>query len=108
MSLVKRPASMEEYLEMIKSALFDVEELRMSVEYDEEFMEGALPFIDPLEKGLRDLQDAIADGSYEFVDTDLPFMPIVESPQTAMLPLKPVLRKINDTHRKGLQVEGED
>ena len=42
MSLVKRPASMEEYLEMIKSTLFDVEELRMSVEYDEEFMEGAL------------------------------------------------------------------
>ena len=107
MSLVKRPASMEEYLEMIKSTLFDLEELRMSVEYDEEFMEGTLPFIDPLEKGLSDLLNSIADGSYEFADTDLPFMPIVESPQSAMLPLKPVLRQINETHRKGLQVEGE-
>lgn len=107
MSLVRRPASMEEYLEMIKSALFDVEELRMSVEYDMEFMEGALSFVDPLDKGLRDLQNAIVDGSYEFADADLPFMSIVESQQNVLLPLKPALRRINETHRKGLEVKGE-
>jgi hypothetical protein len=107
MSLVKRPATMEEYLELVKSALFDVEELRMSVEYDMEFMEGALSFVEPLEKDLRDLQSAITDGSYEFSDTDLPFMSIVESQQSVLLPLKPVLRRINETHRKGLQAEEE-
>ena len=52
MSLVRRPASMEEYLELVKSALFDVEELRMSVEFDSEFMEGALGFVDPLAKSV--------------------------------------------------------
>ena len=107
MSLVKRPATMEAYLELVKSALFDVEELRMSAEYDEEFMEGALSFIAPLEKSLRDVQNAIADGSYEFADADLPFMPIVESQQNDLLPLRPALRQINEIHRKGLQVEGD-
>lgn len=107
MSLVKRPASMEEYLELVKSVLFDVEELRMSMEFDSEFMEEGSSFIGPLEKGLRDLQTALTDGSYEFADTDLPFMPIVESQQNVMLPIKPVLRRINETHRKGLQAEGD-
>ena len=108
MSIVKRPATMDEYIELVKSALFDVEELRMSVEFDMEFMEGALSFIEPLEKGLRDLLNSLSDGSYEFADTDLPFMPIVESQQNVMLPFKPLLRQINETHRKGLRGSGED
>ena len=108
MSIVKRPATMEAYLELVKSALFDVEELRMSVEFDTEFMEGALSFVEPLENGLRGLQNALTDGSYEFADTDLPFMSIVESQSNVLLPFKPVLRQINETHRKGLQAEGED
>ena len=107
MSFVKRPATMGAYLELVKSALFDVEELRMSVEFDMEFMEGALGIVDPLEKGLRDLQNAIIDGSYEFVDADLPFMPMVESQSNLILPIKPVLRMINETHRKGLEAEEE-
>ncbi len=108
MSLVKRPATMEAYSELVESALFDVEELRMSVEFDMEFMEGALAIVEPLAQGLRDLKDAIKDGSYEFVDTDLPFMPIVESQSDLILPFKPVLRQINETHRKGLQADEED
>ena len=107
MSLVRRPATMEEYLELIESALFDVDELRMSVEFDMEFMEGAMGFVDPLAKDLRDMQNAIKDGSYEFADNDFPFMPIVQSQPNLNLPFKPVLRMINETHRKGLQTEEE-
>jgi hypothetical protein len=107
MSIVKRPATMEDYIELVESALFDVEELRMSVEFDMEFMEGALSFIEPLEKGLRDLLNSLKDGSYEFADENLPFMPIVEAQQNVMLPFKPVLRQINETHRKGLSGETE-
>jgi len=108
MSIVKRPATMDDYIELVKSALFDVEELRMSVEFDMEFMEPALSFIEPLEKGLRDLLNSLKDGSHEFADTDLPFMPFVESQQNVMLPFKPLLRQINEIHRKGLRGEGED
>ncbi len=108
MSIVKRPASMEDYIELVKSALFDVEELRMSVEFDMEFMESALSFVEPLEKGLRDLLHSLQDGNHEFADEDLAFMPIVEAQPNVMLPFKPVLRQINETHRKGLQAETED
>lgn len=108
MSLVKRPATMEDYIELVKSALFDVEELRMSVEFDMEFMEPVMAFIQPLEKGLRDLLESLQDGSHKFADEDLPFMSLVEVQQSVMLPFKPVLRKINETHRKGLQGEDEN
>jgi len=37
---MKRPATMEAYQELINQALIEVDELRMSIEYDEEFMEG--------------------------------------------------------------------
>ena len=103
MSIMKRPATMEDYIELVKSALFDVEELRMSVEFDMEFMEAALGFVDPLEKGLRELLNSLENGSYEFVDEDLPFMPLVEAQQNVMLPFKPLIRQINETHRKGLR-----
>ena len=63
--------------------------------------------VDPLAKDLRDMQNAIKDGSYEFADNDLPFMPIVQSQSNLNLPFKPVLRMINETHRKGLQTEEE-
>ena len=108
MSIVTRPTTMDDYIELVKSALFDVEELRMSVEFDMEFMEPVLAFIEPLEKGLRNLLNSLEDGSYEFADEDLPFMPLVEAQQNVMLPFKPVLRQINETHRKGLQDEAED
>ncbi|MDX1823353.1 MAG: hypothetical protein R3354_01470 [Thiohalomonadales bacterium] len=108
MSFVKRPATMKDFVELVKSALFDVEELRMSVEFDMEFMEPALAFVDPLEKGLRDLLSSLQDGSHEFTDEDLPFMPFVEAQPNVMLPFKPVLRQINETHRKGLQDEAQD
>ncbi len=107
MSIVNRPASMDDYIELVESALFDVEELRMSVEFDMEFMESALSFVEPLESGLRDLLRSLQDGSHEFTDVDLSFMPIVEAQPSVMLPFKPVLRQINETHRKGLQDETE-
>ena len=72
-----------------------------------EFMEGAMSFLEPLAKDLRDMQNAITDGSYEFANTDLPYMPIVQSQSNITLPFKPVLRMINETHRKGLQAEDE-
>ena len=41
---IQRPKTMEAYKELVKQAVFDVEELRMSIEYDMEYMEDALAF----------------------------------------------------------------
>ena len=94
---------MDAYKELVKSALFDAEELRNSIEYDMEFMEDAGGFISPLEKSLRDLYASLQSGEYEFGTDNLPFMNIVETQSNMVLPFKPVLRMINDTHTKGLE-----
>ena len=87
--------------------MFEVEELRSSVEYDMESMEDAIGFVTPLERMLRDLQTSLRNGSYEFGTTDLPFMAIVRARSQLMLPFKTLLRQINETHREGLQ-EADD
>jgi hypothetical protein len=48
------------------------------------------------------------DGSYHFENKDLPFMPIVEKENEKSLPFKFLLRRINETHRYGLEVEADD
>ncbi|MEN8130227.1 MAG: hypothetical protein ABFS45_08535 [Pseudomonadota bacterium] len=98
-----RARSMEEYQDLINQALYDVQDLRASIEYDEEFMGDALVFLDPLEAGIRELNQAIMDGHYQFSKKNLPFMSIVYETPGSLLPFKQLLIRINDTHIHGLE-----
>ena len=44
---------LDEYKDWVKQALFEVEDLRASVEFDEEFMGDALIFLDPSKVKLK-------------------------------------------------------
>ena len=99
---------MEEYQELIRQALFDVMDLRASVEFDEEFMGEALVFIDPLETYIRELKQAVTEGSYRFSKQNLPFMPIVYQTPGSLLPFKQLLIQINETHIHGLEASEAD
>ena len=101
---IVRARSSEEYVTMIEQALDDVWDLYQSIEYDEEFMADAREFIGPLETSLKDLYQSMKDGSYQFANGDLPFMEIVEKYHDAQLPFKYLLKRINETHMKGLEV----
>ncbi len=101
--MMKRPATMDAYIDLVEQGLFEVEELRFSVEFDEEFMEGALNFVDILEQQLKDLMASLKEGHYEFADEDLPFMELVKTQSNLILPFKGLLTLINTTHRKGLE-----
>ena len=105
--MMKRPATFEDYIELVDQALFEVDELRFSVEFDEEFMEDALNFVGIMEQQLRDLLASMKEGSYEFADEDLPFMPFVKKQSNLILPFKGLLTLINNTHRKGLETAQE-
>lgn len=98
-----RARSMEEYQDLINEALYDVKDLRASIEYDEEFMGDALVFLDPLEAGILDLNRQIKDGHYQFSDKSLPFMSIVYETPGSLLPFKSLLIRINDTHIHGFE-----
>ena len=100
---MKRPATIEDYQELVNQAIFEVDDLRAAVEFDEEFMEGALNFVDTMDGQLKQLHNSIKDGSYTFADEDLPFMPFVKVQSNLVLPFKGLLVLINSTHRKGLE-----
>lgn len=103
--MIKRPKTVDQYVELVKQAVFEVEELRMATEYDLEQMGGVMTFLDNLEEQVKGLWDSMVQGTYEFGDEDLPFMRIVNTADDRLLPFKFLLRVINETHRKGLDVD---
>jgi hypothetical protein len=104
---MRRARSLEEYREFVRQALLDVEDLRASIEFDEEFMGDAETFLDPLEATLRELHSSLAEGSYAFSAQDLPFMAIVNVTDIGLLPFKFQLLQINATHVLGLDDEDQ-
>ncbi|MBI1425348.1 MAG: general secretion pathway protein GspF [Gammaproteobacteria bacterium] len=106
--MIKRPHTPEAYIDLVKQALFEIDELRAAIEYDSEGMQDSIAFVDDLERAVRQVYNSMADGSYHFQDKDLPFMEIVRQQGVFSLPFRDLLNLINDTHRKGLDVQGED
>lgn len=100
-----RPSTRQAYIELVKQALIDAEELRSSIEYDEEFMGGAMGPAEKLENNLQSLYASLIGDSYQFADEDLDFMDVVNTTPDVWVPFKPLLRLINLTHRQGLEVE---
>ncbi len=101
-SRIQRARSAEEYVDWVRQAIFEVEELRLSMEYDMDSMGGAAGFVDRLESDLRALLGQMEAGSYAFANEDLPFMEIVERVDERLLPFGYLLSQINATHREGL------
>lgn len=104
--LMQRPRNAEEYVELVRQAVLETEELRQAAEYDTDEMAAALGFLDPLEAELRKLYAAMQAGNYAFADVDLPFMAVVDKQNERVLPFKRLLRLINLTHRQGLDAGG--
>ena len=80
-----RARSMQEYQELIKQALFEVEDLRVSLDFDEEFLGDAIVFLDPLKTRIRELHHSITEGDYRFSKQNLPFMNIVNSTHASLV-----------------------
>lgn len=98
-----RPSTQEAYIELVNQALIDAEELRSSIEYDEEYMSDAMGIAEKLENNLKALYASLIGGSYQFADEDLDFMEIINKAPDVWVPFKPMLRLINQTHRQGLE-----
>ncbi len=62
--LAKRPATPEAYIDLIEQVLFEVSDLRATIEYDSEGISDLLMFIDELERHIKSLYSSLEDGSY--------------------------------------------
>ena len=100
-----RARSIDEYVRMVESAIDETFDLRQSIEYDEDYMAEARAFIDELERILKELYQSMKDETYEFANGDLAYMPLMERYHDAILPFKFLLKRINETHMKGLEID---
>jgi hypothetical protein len=95
---MKTPIRQKDYLEMIDQALFEVADLRESLEYDDEGLRVDMTFIESLEKGLQQLKTGLTQGTHVFDGQSLAFMQIVNQQKPHILTFKRLLEEINNVH----------
>jgi hypothetical protein len=61
-------------------------------------------YIEPLEDGIRQVYDAMLEATYHFGREDLLFMDVLRRFEHE-IPFHTLLKQINETHRKGLDVD---
>ena len=103
---LRRARSVDEYVDWVKQAVFEVADLRECLEYELEDLTRFPAFLDPLEESVKAVYASMRQGSYHFGREDLPFMDILAK-HAEEIPFHSLLKQINETHRKGLDVEGE-
>ena len=104
---MRRAKSADEYVDWVKQAVFEVQDLRECLEFEMEDLQRFPAFLDPLQQTVNAVYDAMRDGTYGFGREDLPFMDVA-SAHAHEIPFFTLLRQINETHRKGLEVDEED
>ena len=104
---LRRAKSAEEYVEWVKSALFEVEDLKECLLFDAEDMARFPAYLEPLETGIKKLYQDMCDGRYHFGREDLPFMEVAYI-HGDKIPFHTLLKQINETHRKGLEVDEDE
>lgn len=97
--------SMAQFNDMIQQVLDELDDLRAVIEYDEEFMDGAMAMLEPLEREVQGLNAQIQMGDYQFGGEELACMPMVNSTDARLLPFKQLLLWINEVHCQGLPDE---
>lgn len=102
---IVRASSTEEYVDMVRQALDETFDLRQALEFDSEFMEGDQSVIDDLDKYLKALYESMKDGTYQFATGDLPYMALLEQHHESLVPFRYLLKRINETHNKGLELK---
>lgn len=102
-----RAQSVEEYVGLVDQVIFELEELVATSAFDIETIDANLDFINRLLGEVRALRASMADGSYLFGREDLPFMRLIRQCDERTLPFIRLFYRINETHRRGLDVTAD-
>ncbi len=97
----------EAYFNMVEQALFEVEDLRAAIEYESSGFESAQDYLEPLETELKAFRQRFLDGEPVFGEKDLKYVALVKDRGIHELPFLGLLLAINQTYRKGLDVDGD-
>jgi hypothetical protein len=101
---MKRAKDLNQLIDLVHEAVYEVDELRACLEHDDDEASTYTPFLDPLDKMLRDLHESMASGTYPGVGqgTDLEYMSLFKKHERD-IPFRELLRTINATHREGYE-----
>lgn len=105
---IVRAHTTEEYVDLIKQAIDETFDLRQAIEYDEEFMAEGRTLVDDLEECLKALYESMKDGSYQFATGDLAYVDKLKQYHESLVPFRYLLKRINETHNKGLELKAAD
>ena len=97
---LRRARSAEEYAEWVKQAMFEVGDLKDCLLYEVEDLQRFPAYIEPLEEGIKQVYDAMVEGTYHFGREDLLYMDVLRRYEDE-IPFHTLLKQINETHRRG-------
>lgn len=95
-----------EYAQWVRQAVCEVDDLRDCLEYEIEDLPKFPAFRDPLEEGIKAVVESMNSGIYGFGREDRPFTHLA-SPDSGGIPFHTLLKQINETHRRGLDLEAD-
>lgn len=101
---IRRAKSAEEYIEWVKQAVFEMNELKACLEFEADDLSRYPAYVEPLEEGIKSLYQAMREGRYQFGREDLSFIPIALRFGDE-IPFHLLLKQINETHRQGIDVQ---
>ncbi len=104
---MRRARTVEEYVAWLKDALYEVEDMRASIEYDEEGMGASKPYIEEIESCLKELFKLMQSGDYCWNTGDLPYIHVIRELDESVVPFRRLLIQINETHKLGLEAADE-
>ncbi len=101
---LSRARSVNEYVDWIQQAVFEIGDLKDCLLYEVETLTTFPAFIEPIEEGINKIYQDMQAGNYHFGREDLPFMEIALA-NAEQIPFMTLIKQINETHRKGLEVD---
>ena len=104
---LRRAKTADEYVEWVRQAVFEVGDLRECLEFELEDLSRFPAYLDPLQQGILAWHQSMLEGNYLFGREDLAFMDLATR-YADQIPFHPLLKQINETHRRGLDLDGED
>lgn len=105
-TMIKRARDLNQLIDLVHEAVYEVDELRACLEHDDDDEASTYtPYLDSLDKMLRDLHESMVSGKYTGTGQgeDLAFMPLFKRHERD-IPFRELLRTINATHREGFEV----
>lgn len=100
-----QPHSLDDLVDLVHEAIYEIDEMKVAVEDSdpEDDWERYRGVLDRLDGMLRGLYSDMTEGRYQAeAGHDLPFAPLIHSLGDEV-PLKSLLREINEAHRSGLE-----